>query len=60
MLALESATQIGGDLELRGIDLDSGQRISITVTYEPEHPTPGSPLNGLILSLSVIESPLTN
>lgn len=59
-LALESATHIDGNLEVRGIDLDSGHRVSVTVRYEYAAPQAGTKLNGLILSLSVVESPLSH
>lgn len=59
-LALESVIHVDGNLEVRGIDLDSGHRVSVTVRYEHADPQVGARLNGLILSLSLIESPLSH
>ena len=59
VIALERV-DAGECLQLSGIDLDSGDRLTISITPGGRTGSPGPNAAGLILSLSVSESPLSH
>lgn len=56
-IALETIVQTDGDLQVSGIDLDTGLRVSIRMKYEPTTCATKVAWNGLLLSLSLVEPP---
>lgn len=59
VIALERV-DAGECLQLSGIDLDSGDRLTISIAPGSRSPSPAPNAAGLILSLSLSESPLSH